>query len=250
MRGQDADDEQFREALEVARNHRELADWLSEEHRIDIQISRKLRSSPVPARLKTDLLVLRKVVRPVRSWKRPLISAVAAAVIASVVGAGWIVSVHIRRQTDIATFRTDMMAAALNTSAHVEVSGLPLSQLVNWLSDHGAPFDPTICAHIKSPGLFGCKVIMWHGRDVTLLCFNSADYHFDVLIARGEEFPKSVNSQPEITSIDGVEAALWKRGEYVCLIVGKNIRQPMQALISDAAAKAVHHNRFGFVHAG
>src|SRR5262245_6673660 len=79
--GCDAEDPQFRDALETLKLDPELASWFEQEKMIDAGLSRKLTSFPVPPGLKGQLLAARKVV-PLRAWwQRPVwITAAAACV--------------------------------------------------------------------------------------------------------------------------------------------------------------------------
>src|ERR1700757_567368 len=79
--GLDASDPLFAEALEQARRDPELQKWFAEENALDARLQARLRTAiPVPNALKSDLLALRKTVRPVSWWFQPMKLAVAAAV--------------------------------------------------------------------------------------------------------------------------------------------------------------------------
>src|SRR5271168_992124 len=80
--GRDASDPLFAEALEQARRDPELQKWFIEEQALDSQIQSKLRPAvAVPRHLKSNLLALRKITRPVPWWFQPMKLAAAAAVV-------------------------------------------------------------------------------------------------------------------------------------------------------------------------
>ena len=78
--GPDASDPLFAEALEHARRDPELQKWFAEQQTLDSLIQSKLRPAvAVPRDLKTNLLALRKIIRPVPWWFQPMKLAAAAA---------------------------------------------------------------------------------------------------------------------------------------------------------------------------
>jgi hypothetical protein len=63
--GQDASNPLFAGPLEQARHNPELKKWFAEERTFDSRLQAKLRNAiTIPADLKTNLLALRKIVRP------------------------------------------------------------------------------------------------------------------------------------------------------------------------------------------
>ena len=82
--GRDASDPLFAEALEQARRDPELQKWFADEQALDSRIQSKLRTAVlVPRDLKSNLLALRKINRPVPWWFQPMKLAAAAAVVSA-----------------------------------------------------------------------------------------------------------------------------------------------------------------------
>lgn len=72
LNGQDAQDPQFREALEQLKRDPELARWFAEERAIDSRIGAKLKAGiKAPVNLKALLLAQRTMVHPAPWWRQP-----------------------------------------------------------------------------------------------------------------------------------------------------------------------------------
>ena len=78
--GQDANDPQFAEALALAKADPELSAWFARQQKFDAQVSREIKSLPVPPKLKDKILALenprrQKIVElPAPAWWRNLFS--------------------------------------------------------------------------------------------------------------------------------------------------------------------------------
>src|SRR5215469_11386128 len=71
--GVDAADPFFAEALEQARRDPELQKWFTDENVLNTRLQARLEAAvPVPAGLKSELLAVRKTVRPTPWWFQPM----------------------------------------------------------------------------------------------------------------------------------------------------------------------------------
>src|SRR5215468_10613770 len=134
--GEDASDPQFQEALELSRQDPELARWFAEEQALDAQIAGKLRSFPVSPEIKNQLLVARKIIRPVPWWKKPAkLTAIAAVVALAALGTMWVINRERSRsaESDFADFRQVMAKASQDMSQHLDVMGLSAEELRQWI---------------------------------------------------------------------------------------------------------------------
>jgi len=139
-----AADPQLAAALALAQTDPELDAWLARERAWDAAIRRELRTVPVPADLKASLLAGSKVVplppaesRPsFTAWLTPLVWAMAAALILFA-GLASYRSLHAAgKNSQLADFARDMIAASPDDSHHVDVMNADFSQVKSWLPDH------------------------------------------------------------------------------------------------------------------
>jgi hypothetical protein len=216
---EDARDPQFQEALALARVDPELGRWFAAQQALDGAFANKLRSHPVPADLKAQLLLARSTMRPRVWWRQPawLAAAACIAFALAVTAARWRPGAG---GTDSMSFR-EAMAAAATAFPHVDVSGLDVEGYRAWLASRGAAADFVLPARLASQRIAACKIVAWRGTKVTMLCVKVGGRHLDVFVADASELPGvSLGATPEFFAQGNVSTAGWHRDGKIYLVAG------------------------------
>ena len=244
--GQDNDDPVIRKALDAAERDPELASWLAREHTLDALLSTKLRSVPVPATLKDEILAGGRITKPVIFWRdtRTLISAVAAVVFAAVTV--WNLDAPHRSEVfavatprasssaplggvaTLASFRSDMADAFaqwqsvgftpdLRTNSPDQVN----DYLRQRVSAGGGLDVHQIVDQLQDVRLFGCRIADWRGQKVSMLCLNrdGENAHLFV-VSQGALTAVDEVQQRKIDTSSGYPVSAWREGDKAYVLVG------------------------------
>ena len=172
--GKDADDPQFRDALEMVKRDPVLAEWFAREQALDSRLSEKFRVFPVPADLKGQLLAARKVMPSRAWWRRPAwIAAAACIVLAAVLT---ILLLRPAAKPNFAEFRS-YVADTTAKLDDLDLMSRDMTELRQWLQNRGAPGDFIIPSRLNGKSSIGCRVFDWRGQHVSLVCFNLENGH-------------------------------------------------------------------------
>ncbi|HTV41435.1 MAG TPA: hypothetical protein VMF08_12710 [Candidatus Sulfotelmatobacter sp.] len=221
--GPDASDPFFAEALEQARRDPELAKWFAEETSLNGRIQTRLQAAvPVPAGLKSELLALRKTVRPTSWWLQPMQLAAVGLALAAL---GALLMLIPQRPARLASFRDTMARSSLQTQEHVEFASHDIASIQQWLRGKNMQtnFDLPATLHAGTGTAQGCRVVDWNGHQATMVCFIVNGQHMDLFVmdrAGLPDFPE--NSSPQFASADGLMTAMWSEGGKVYLLTGQN----------------------------
>jgi hypothetical protein len=222
--GEDAHDPQFADSLALVRTDPELARWFAREQALDAAIAGRIRSMLPPPELTNQLLLARKVIRPRPWWRKPrsLAAAASVALLISVVSL-WLL--HKKSETEFASFRTTMIEASLDMTNHLDVMGLDADELKRWLVEHRGQPGFVLPPGLADKGIMGCKVLEWHGHQVTLLCLKFGGKHVDVFVVNESDLRGlSVGASPRFGSERGLTTATWRRDGNIYFLTG-NIPQ-------------------------
>ena len=219
--GEDAHDPQFEEALALLRNDPELARWFAREQALDTAIAERIHSVPPPPDLATQLLLARKVIRPRTWWLKPAGLAAAAAIALLIGAASLLLLLRRNGETEFASFRGTMVEASLDMRKHIDVMGLDDNELKQWLIEHRGDPGFVLPPGLADKGIMGCKVLDWHGHQVTLLCLKFGGKHVDVFVVNESDLPRvSLGAAPRFGSEQGVTTAAWRRDGKIYFLAG------------------------------
>lgn len=229
--GRDANDPQFREALELTKHDPELAAWFAEEQRIDARLSDRFRSFPVPPQLQAQLLAARKIVS-VRPWWRQTTWISAAAVFVVLIG---LAAFFVRPagQPQFSDFRSYVAATAHNLD-HLDISTTNVVEARQWLAAHYAPADFKIPVNLSDYPTVGCRAFNWKGEHVSLVCFNvegKGTVHLFV-IDRSKLRNIPAAPQPDVqTSPNGIATVAWSNNQRVYVLAGTQNTELLKTLL-------------------
>jgi hypothetical protein len=233
--GEDIEDPQFKEALELSRKDPELGAWVAQEQAIDTRISQKFRNFRVPPDLKGQLLAARKII-PMRNWwQRPVwVSAAACLVVVLSLGAWLLFSAP---QPRFAEFRTFVAGTAAQLD-HLDVLSTNMAALREWLVDQNAPGDFVVPTGLVGMPSVGCRKFNWKGQPVSLVCFKVdgvGTVHLFV-IDRSNLHNLPVDLNPKFTTNgNGVTTASWSNNKCVYVLAAKVDERELRRLLTDAS---------------
>lgn len=230
--GCDASDPLFAEALEQARRDPELQRWFTEEQALDSHIQAKLQAAfVVPRDLKSNLLALRETVRPVPWWFQPLKLAAAAAVVLLIGLAAFLLLPQ--KPAQLALFREKMVHYSMQEHGHITFESPDIARIQQWLRNRGVDASFELPACLQGKPAEGCRVIDWHGRKATMICFVlDAGEHLDFFVMDRAGLPDlPENSAPQFASANGLMTATWAKGGKVYLLTGDGNKAFFQQLL-------------------
>ena len=221
--GEDASDPLFAEALEQAKLDPELQKWFAEENALDARIQASLQTAiPVPRELKSNLLALRKIIRPVPWWLQPMKLA-AAAVVLFVLGLAAFLLLT-QKPTQLASFRETMARYSMQQQGHIAYESHDMTEIQQWLQARGMETNFELPAALHNGPSQGCRVVDWNGRKATMLCFILDNgEHMDLFVMDRVGLPNlPEGSAPQYAEANGLMTATWVKGDKVYLLTGDN----------------------------
>jgi anti-sigma factor RsiW len=241
--GQDAGDTQFAEALALLKSDTELAAWFADQQKFDAFVSRKLKSVAVPPGLKAKILagaipVRQKIVElPAPAWWQKLFHSPVSWAMAAIVVIFLSLVIFWKQPENgsrFADYSTQMVYAAVNDAHHVDIENQDMKQVVAWLVEHHGENKFVLPAALNgSNGLAGCRVLDWHGRKVSMLCYGlSGPGHVDLFVTGAKFFPDAPpEDKPQFISNGGMPTASWSHEGMVYLMVGHSVNADLRKLL-------------------
>ena len=163
----------FDEARQRAEADPGLAQWWAQEKELDRIIALKLQEAPVPAGLKARLLRPPEPVTAARSgWARGIALIAAAIVLLAV----FFSSPHglFQPAASLADYRDEMVSfVKVDPSLELKTSEVPLVN--EFFQKTGVPSPLSLPAKLQQMKPVGCRTLRFHGNDVGLVCFKSAE---------------------------------------------------------------------------
>jgi hypothetical protein len=223
--GRDANDPQFREALEQAQRDPELARWFGNEQALDSRISARLNTSiKPPAHLKSQLLAQRKIVRRFVWWRKPTWQLAAACMALLVtVAALWLKP---DRSTGFTQYRTEMAGFAGNKLDRLDLMSRDVTEVRRWLAQKESHSDLVLPAGLDGRPSLGCRLLDWKGHKVSLVCFELENKHVaHLLVVDSSAFKDAPTESPVFNQVDNVATASWSRGGKTYIVASKEASQ-------------------------
>ncbi len=218
--GQDADDPQFREALEMLNHDPKLAGWFEAQRAEDADIAAQLRSAPAPPDLKRTILAAKAVARtPI--WRRHFTALAWAACLAVLLCLG---GIWRHANSGYAAYHKDMVQAVIDLDS-LDLREKDLTRIDEWLDQSPAPSGFEMPDKLRDLAGLGCRVLDWKGRKVTLICLkdDSKGLHDKVhlLVINANDLPGSLpGPTPEFKENSSIATANWSDGKYAYILAG------------------------------
>jgi hypothetical protein len=207
--GRDAALPAFAEALAFAESDPELKAWWEAQQAFDRRVAAKLKELPLPADLRSTILVGRKIEQ---FTPRPHLSSwlAAAAAVAIVCVAGTVMQIS---ATGPVT-RTEYAAAILPLLNHdapaLAMTSPDHDKIAAWLKERDAPMG-NLPAKMAALPAVGCQRFVVHGHAVSLICFaltGGGIAHLFIVNRQALSDPPADNA-PEFNQDQGWSTASW-----------------------------------------
>jgi hypothetical protein len=222
----DREDPHFARALALARQDAELSHWFSEHCAFQEAMRSSFRQIPVPEGLKEQILSERTV-RLKSVARRKAVSLAFATVgltLLCVLASLWLAPA---KNPSFSLFQSRMARMVLRQYPRMELETSDLGQIHRHLSDKGHGDYDLPGPLAKTQGT-GCAVLQWHGRPVSMICFNSGKTTtprvpdlFLFIIERTSVSEPPPTSAPQFTTISrGMSAASWTSGNKSYVLAG------------------------------
>jgi hypothetical protein len=216
--GRDADDPQFAEAIQAAREDVELGEWFEREQELDDAIGRKLREvTPAP---EFKAAVLASLPHPVRRRSLPPRVLALAALLVALGACAILVNFPLKRGTDLASYRAGMTRLLSAGGFNLDYADPDPTHVRAWLARAGGgSAGVEIPAGMNALATRGCRILSWNNQRVTLICFrkNEDTVHLFVVPREALRDPPSGTS-PRLEAVNGWTTAAWARGDQVYLL--------------------------------
>ena len=168
---------------------------------------------------------------PPRTWNF-IFLAVATVVL---LGAFLIWTRPMRAPASLADYR-DEMVSFVKVEPNLEMRSKQLSEVMNWLENSRAPSGFAIPEKVRSMELAGCRVLRFHGHDVTLVCFRRENENLLHLFVMDRAALPTLpdKDRAKFSSQDGWMTAAWAEGDHVFLIAVQGDQQLIEQLLTNS----------------
>lgn len=229
--GQDADDPQFREALETVSKDATLQAWFSAEQELDELIADKVQSFPIAPNLKEQVLAARAI-KETNPWSRhPGVILKIAAVFCVIAGVCFFGALT-HRSLAVNEFKS-FVADAAATLDHLDLQTNNVAAARNWLAVHHAPDEFILPARLNGKPSLGCRVFKWHDKPVSLVCFeieNRKVAHMFVMDRSGFD-NRLPNGQVSFETIRGITTASWNDERRIYVVATRDGESELKRLL-------------------
>lgn len=221
----DADDPRVAEALAEARRDSRLHEWSVRHAAFQQEMTKTLRTMPVPPGLRERILARGKVVTP-RWWQRPSWVAAAAALVL-LLGLAWmLLQPAAGRSFEI--YRDRMVRAVLRQYT-MDIVTNDMGEVRRYLDTRSAPSDYVLPAGLEKLPVSGAGVLSWQDRRVAMVCLDSTNQGtlFLFVVERS-----SVSGAPgaarEFDQVSNLMTVSWSAGDRTYVLAGSGSRETLQ----------------------
>jgi hypothetical protein len=233
----DAEEPEIAEALALAKQDAELSRWL-DQHCAQQEILRaKVRSIPVPAGLKEQIISERPFPAQKRFERRALLLAAASVGVILIVWRAAVLWQQPPSDDTFAIYRHRMVSAALRGYSMDFESGNP-EQIRDYLARQKAAENYEVPAGLQKATATGCAIKDWQGAKVAMLCFRAGPpaaavgksdiWLFVVDRASVKDAPAAGST--EFARVNKLMTATWTQGDKLYLLGAAGDEQEIRRL--------------------
>ena|ERR1051326_4750692 len=216
----DPADPHFAEALEQARRDPELAHWLAEQSSLDQVIGALIRESSIPLGLQSRILARATTAKPLVWWRQPVFLAVAAA---AVVMVAFVLVWLLRPEPNTFTAYREKMAHLVSREYEMELKTKDLEQIRDYLAKKRWPADYVVSAGLQAVATEGCGALEWHGKPVSLICFEAPQEKdlFLFVVSRSVMPGAPATESPQFRQVGPLMTVSWSKAGTTYLLAAR-----------------------------
>ncbi len=219
----DAQEPEFAEALECARQDPDLQRWFEERCAVHRAIRARFKQIAVPEGLKQQILSERPAPTKILWLRQPVVLAAAAAIVLLLSLAPlWL---RPRAEDTFANYMIRMAGIALR-GYDMATETNDLQQIHSYLAQQQAPADYVLPAGLGKVAAAGCAVEKWQGTKVSMICFRTgkplppgakSDLWLFV-IDRASVKGAPAAGPPQFAKVNKLITATWTQGDKLYLL--------------------------------
>ncbi len=225
---------EFHEAFDRLRQDPALAAWHEREMDADRIVRAKLTSALAPpGGLRDRILATPKIVEPRVWWRQPAWLAVAASVVLLVTFGVLRLGRPATHDSNFVAFRSEVLSASREVP-HMSFMNSDVSRIRDQLRSEGAPDDLNIPAGLARASIKGCRILDWHGRKVSMVCFHLGDGgHIDLFVIRNVEWDRPApGERPLLAHVGQMNTASWSENGRTYVLAANATDEELKRILS------------------
>lgn len=196
-------------ALDQSKHDPILSAWLEGHVRFQQDAVRAIRALPVPPNLAQTILARRKVVTPPFRFRPSAWIAVAAGLVAILMGLWWVSPSD--SDNDFGTFRRRMVRAAIR-EYRMDIETSDLNVIRAYLAQSKAPSDFELTPGLSRLQPVGAGSLSWQGGRAAMVCLQGGpDGMLYLFIVPQSDLKGPVPNEPEISQVNRLATGAWTR---------------------------------------
>ena len=232
--GQDAADPLIAAARQAAQEDPALTRWFEQEQEFDRTFAEALRGRPLPGGLETRIMAMASGRITQRNlWARRIGLAAAALVVLVAFFSSW--QGPLQPTASLADFRGEMVSF-IKLPPPLELETSSSERIQNWLSHNQAPADVPIPPGLSALEPVGCRVLLFRGEKVTLICFRRSGKRLAHLLVMDRKALSKLrpNGAPIFSQEGEWATAAWAKGDRIYLLAAQGERALIAHYLNDS----------------
>jgi hypothetical protein len=224
-RAEDREAPEYAEALDLAKRDPELAAWFRQHQLFQEAISSGFDHIAVPEGLKEQILSERKSHSAARITRKAMFFAMAAAAVILFLAVSQFYPPS-RPDNNFAKFRSRMTGDVQRLYPRMDLETNDLHEIRAYLAKQGRG-DYALPSGLEKTAGTGCALLRWHGKAVSMLCFNSGKTPspatpdlFLFVIDRAAVKNPPADAAPQLSRVSGLITASWSSGSKTYVLAG------------------------------
>jgi hypothetical protein len=220
-------------ALRQVKDDPDLQIWFERHCVFQTAARQKFRQIRPPEGLREKILAESPVVSKVVWWRKPafLGPALAAAAGLAVLLSFIALRVNPPAQADFSAYRDKMVSRVLREYT-MDLETANADEIRKYIASNGGLAEFSLTGPLENTARKGCGLLSWHGRPVTMVCFEAGRRELFLFVTRGADLPGAPpEQQPEFAQVKKLMTASWTAGDKTYVLAGKGDEQFLRSFL-------------------